>query len=129
MTGHLKGEESPVFQLPYTGSCVQILKNIMIPGIDALERDAGNNFYPRLACSVANQFGDGECLAEAFGGSGWGICPDDIINYCDWLTSHGLNNIVFHINQYVLKSKAIRDWPPSFPCHIAKSVQSSNISI
>lgn len=118
MTCHLKGEETPLFQLPFSGSCFQVLRNMTVPGIDALERYPGNNFYPRITYSLAQQFGNGECFAEAFGGSGWGIEPDDLITYMKWLVGHGTTHFAFHINQYRLKSSAIRDWPPSLPFHI-----------
>lgn len=118
MTAHCKGEETPVFQLPYSGSCFQVLKSVPVPAIDALERYPGNNYYPRIAYSTAHQFGDGECFAEAFGGSGWGVCPDDLINYISWLTNNGIKIFAIHLNHLSLKSLAIRDWPPSIPCHL-----------
>ena len=119
MTGHLKAEETPVFQLPFSGSCFQVLRHMIIPGIDALERDSGNNFYPRIAHSLSEQFADGEVFVEAFGGSGWGISPEDLINYLKWLIGHGGTCITLHLNHFVFKSSAIRDdWPASLPCHV-----------
>lgn len=117
-TAHLKGEEHPFFQLKYSGSCLQVLKNINLPAIDALERYPGNNYYPRMLYSIAAQFGNGDCLCECMAGCGWGTTPEDFTNYILWLASHGINNYVLHLNQLRLKSSGIHDWPPSTPCHI-----------
>lgn len=80
-TAHLKGEENTFFQLSYSGSCFQVLNNVTIPAIDALGRYPENNYFSRIASSIAMQFGNGNCLAEALGGSGWGLKPQDFINY------------------------------------------------
>ena len=62
-TAHLKGEENPFFQIGYSGSCLQVLKNVSVPGIDALERYPGNKYYPcipsRSCASVRRRNGDG----------------------------------------------------------------------
>lgn len=117
-TAHLKGEENPFFQVSYSGSCFQVLKNISVPAVDALERHPGNNYYPRIAKSVSAQFYNGECLVEAMGGAGWGTTPEHFVKYMLWLASNGLKNIVVHLNQFQLNTQAIHDWPPSTPCHM-----------
>ncbi|MGH7953273.1 MAG: hypothetical protein ACREFE_15335 [Limisphaerales bacterium] len=118
-TAHVKGEEHPLFQVPTNGSCDQFFRNLSLPSIDALERFPGNNFYPRLVASAAQQFGDGRCMVEAFGGAGWGATPEDLERYLLWLGRHGLTDIVLHLSQYELNSAAIRDWPPSQPLHLS----------
>ena len=118
-TMHLKGEENLLFQMAYGGSSFQNLKHISIPGIDALERFPGNHYYPRIASSLAKQFGDGRCLCEAMGGSGWGVNPATFDSYMRWLIDCGINHFVFHLSQYNLKASAIRDWPPSMPLHLS----------
>ncbi|MCY9660931.1 hypothetical protein P5G65_00050 [Paenibacillus chondroitinus] len=117
-TAHLKAEESPFFQLSYSGSGFQVLKRVETPAIDALERNPGNNFYPRIAHSVAMQQGRSGSLVEAMGGSGWGVSPESFTNYCLWLASHGIEQFVFHLNQLKLNTKAVQDWPPSMPSHV-----------
>ncbi|MEC0267221.1 hypothetical protein [Paenibacillus anseongense] len=117
-TAHLKAEESPFFQLSYSGSGFQVLKRVETPAIDALERYPGNNFYPRIAHSVAMQQGRSGSLVEAMGGSGWGVSPESFTNYCLWLASHGIEQFVFHLNQLKLNTKAVQDWPPSMPSHV-----------
>ena len=117
-TAHLKAEENPFFQLCYSGSCFRVLENVGVPAVDALERYPGNNYYPRIAHSVSAQFGDGACLVEAMGGAGWGSTPEDFVNYMLWLAGHGLDTFGIHLNQLRLDTKAIKDWPPSLPCHI-----------
>jgi hypothetical protein len=117
-TAHVKGEEHPLFQVPTSGSCSQFFRNLSLPGIDALERFPGNNFYPRQVSSSAQQFGNGRCMVEAFGGAGWGATPEDLERYLLWLGRHGLTDFVLHLSQYQLTSEAIRDWPPSQPLHL-----------
>ncbi|MBQ8497900.1 MAG: hypothetical protein IJ489_10680 [Clostridia bacterium] len=117
-TGHLKGEESPYFQLMFSGSCFTQLKNLSLPAIDTLERYHGNHFFPYLLTSIAAQQGRLGCLAEAMGGAGWGIRPEDLEEYMLWLAEAGVERIALHLGQFVLKAQAIRDWPPSVPLHL-----------
>ncbi|WMJ86196.1 hypothetical protein [Anaerocolumna sp. MB42-C2] len=117
-TAHVKGEENPYFQVSFSSSCYQILKNVSVPAVDALERYSGNAYYPRIASSVAKQFHSGESLCEAIGGSGWGLSPEDFINYISWLVQCGIKTFVLHLQQFQLKGEAIRDWPPSLPLHM-----------
>jgi hypothetical protein len=117
-TAHVKAEESPFFQLSYSGSCFQVLKQVETPAIDALERFPGNNFYPRIAHSVAMQQGRDGALVEAMGGSGWGVSPESFTNYVMWLASHGVEHFVLHLNQLKLTTQAVQDWPPSMPSHL-----------
>ena len=117
-TAHLKGEEHPLFQVPTNGSCHQFFRHLSFPAIDALERFPSNHFYPRQVSSAAQQFGDGRCMVEAFGGAGWGATPEDLERYLLWLGRHGLTDFVMHLSQYQLTSAAIRDWPPSQPLHL-----------
>jgi len=118
-TGHLKGEESPYFQLMFSGSCFTQLKGLSLPAIDTLERYHGNHFFPYLLASVAAQQGRGGCLAEAMGGAGWGVAPNDVLKYMRWLAEAGVERVVLHLGQFVLKARAIRDWPPSVPLHLS----------
>jgi len=115
---HLKGEEHPLFQVPTNGSCHQFFRNLSLPGIDALERFPGNNFYPRQVSAAARQFGNGRCMVEAFGGAGWGATPEDLERYLLWLGCNGLTDFVMHLSQYRLDSAAMHDWPPSQPLHL-----------
>jgi hypothetical protein len=114
-TAHVKGEEHPLFQVPMAGSCHQVFRHIGLPGIDALERFPSNDFFPRQLASVARQFGNGRCMAECFGGAGWGATPEDLERYLLWLGRHGVTDFALHLSQYQLTSHAIHDWPPSFP--------------
>lgn len=120
-TAHVKGEEHPLFQVPTSGSCHQVFRHLSLPAIDALERSPANDFYPRQVSSAARQFGDGRCMVEAFGGSGWGGRPEDLERYLLWLGRHGLTDFVMHLSQYRLDSAAMHDWPPSQPLHLTWS--------
>jgi hypothetical protein len=117
-TAHVKGEEHPLFQVPMVGSCHQVFQKLALPGIDALERYPSGHFFPRQVASAAQQFGNGECVVECFGGAGWGASPEDLERYLRWLSGHGLTHFVLHLNQQRLTSHAIRDWPPSIPSHV-----------
>lgn len=117
--GHIKGEEHPLFQVPMVGSCDRFFRSLSLPGIDALERFPSNDFFPRQVASAAAQFGDGRCMVECFGGSGWGASPEDLERYLLWLGRHGLTDFVLHLSQFRLDSAAIRDWPPSHPLHMS----------
>ncbi len=114
-TAHLKGEENLFFQVSPSGSAFRNLLNVSIPAVDALERYPGNHYYPRIPSSISKQFGDGICLAEAIGGSGWGLAPKDLEKYVDWLAGSGINTFVFHICQYEQNAASVRDWPPDIP--------------
>lgn len=114
-TAHLKGEENLFFQTSYSGSCYWTLKEVSVPAIDALERYPGNHYYPRIVSSLAKQFYDGDCLCETLGGSGWGLKPEDVERYIDWLAESGVNYFAFHLWQYSKKSSSVRDWPPNIP--------------
>lgn len=118
-TAHLKGEENIFFNLSYDGSPYEILQEVSVPAVDALERYPGNHYYPHIAVSIARQFYDGNCLCEAMGGSGWGAAPEDFVAYMEWLVECGVNMFAFHLAQYTLNAQAIRDWPPSTPFHIS----------
>jgi hypothetical protein len=115
---HVKGEEHPLFQVPMVGSCHQVFQHLSLPGIDALERYPSGHFFPRQVASAAQQFGDGQCMVECFGGAGWGASPEDLENYLAWLAGHGLTHFVFHLYQYRLTTHAIQDWPGSIPVHM-----------
>ena len=114
-TAHLKGEENLYFQVGCSGSVYRNLMEVNVPAVDALERYPGNHYYPRIASSLSRQFSDGRCLAEAMGGSGWGMSPEDMVRYVDWLAESGIDTIVFHLWQYCTKSASVRDWPPNIP--------------
>lgn len=118
LTAHLKAEENPFFQLSYSGSAFQVLPHVTLPAIDALERNPGNHFYPRMAHSISVQQGRESTLVEAMGGAGWGASPESFKAYALWLASHGIEIFVMHLAQFKLSMQALQDWPPSIPLHL-----------
>lgn len=118
LAAHLKGEENPWFQIGYSGSALQVLSGVALPGIDALERCPHNHFYPHLAASAATQFGDGRSFCEAFGGAGNGATPEDLERYLEWIGSCGITDVVLCSDQLRLTAASARDWPASLPSHV-----------
>ena len=114
-TAHLKGEENLFFQISPSGSAFRNLLGVNTPAVDALERYPGNHYYPRIPSSISKQFGDGICLVEAMGGSGWGMAPKDLESYVDWLAGSGISTFAFHICQYEQNAASVCDWPPDIP--------------
>lgn len=118
-TAHLRGEENIALTVPFSGSAFQVLRFVDIPMIDALERKRTNQFYPRIASSLSAQFSDGNTFCEAMGGSGWGVEPNDVLQYYDWLSDCNVNISCLHQSHLRLKAQALRDWPPSIPKHLS----------
>ncbi len=140
LTGHVKGEEHPLFQLMYAGSCPRFFQTFSLPGIDSRERKPNNEFAAlelRTAArqkdevgfvggefaalelrTAARRFGNGHCMVEAFGGAGWGAGPEDLLNHLACFADLGVTHFVLHQSQYRLKSDAVVDWPPSIPFHV-----------
>lgn len=103
-TAHLKGEENPAFSIPFNGSPFRVLREVMIPCVDALERNIPNPYYPRIASSLAMQYGHEKCMCEALGGSGWGIEPGQMKRYLSHLADCGIDTFAIHIQQLNLPS-------------------------
>jgi hypothetical protein len=118
-SGHLKGEETPFFQIPFAGTGMGVYRAFSRPGIDALERYPGNSFFPRQVASAAWQFGDGRALVECFGGSGWSADPEHLVRYLLWLAGHGLTDFVLHQQLYEFDARTAVDWPPSLPMEMS----------
>lgn len=118
-TAHLKGEENPAFSIPFNGSPFRVLKEVMLPCVDALERNVPNSYYPRIASSLAVQYGSGVCMCEALGGSGWGIEPEQLKRYLAHLTDCGIDTFALHIQQLKLDKNSKKDWPPSQPLDLS----------
>jgi hypothetical protein len=114
-TGHLKGDEHPLFQVMMNGSAHQVFRHFDLPGIDPLERFPACDYYARDVASAARQYGTGRAMAEVMGGGGWGSTPADLERFLLWLANHGVSDLVIHLYQYRLDSHAIRDWPPANP--------------
>ena len=118
-TAHLKGEENPAFSIPFNGSPFRVLREVMMPCVDALERNVPNSYYPRIASSIAMQVGTGNCMCEALGGSGWGIEPEQLKRYLASLTDCGIDTFALHIQQLKLDQNSKMDWPPSQPLDLS----------
>ena len=114
----LKGEKTPFMQVGYHGSALEVLKDVNIPAVAGFSREPGNCYYPRIASSIARQFGDGTCMCKALCGAGWGLNPDDFEKNVSWLIECGINTFVFHAAKPNLKLDNIIDWPASFPSHM-----------
>jgi hypothetical protein len=95
------------------------------PAIDSLTSQysedthalCGNSRTVKEISSVANQLGRKRTLCEAFGGSGWEMCFEDIKRISDWLYALGVNTIDEHISYITIRGARKRDWPPAFSYH------------
>lgn len=118
LAAHLKGEETPFLQVGYAGSALEVLGATTLPGVDALEREPHNRYYPRLASSVAAQVGDGRSMCEAFGGAGNGSTAADLVRYVRWIGGCGITDVLLHLDHLRLDATAMRDWPAAMPTYM-----------
>ncbi len=101
-TGHMPGEENPVYH-PYSGgSAYTLMKYLDIPGFDILGNNLGNTERPSLlfgarsVSSAARQQGKKRILCEAFACNAFNFGPADMRRVTDWLFALGINWIVPH---------------------------------
>lgn len=115
---NFKNCDTPLVQIYRGTSELQTLKNIPLPGMKFYGRKIGNSYTPRLASSVARQFGDGTAFCSVFSGSGWGLSPSEFEDYLRHLIECGINTFIFCAARTNMSYFNIIDYPPSFPLHI-----------
>lgn len=114
----IKNSETPLLQTNHGSSALQTLKEIALPGVKCFGRNTGNCYYPRIASSIARQFGNGSSFCTTFCGAGWGLDPYSFEKYLAWLIECGINTFLFNSAKTNLSFNNIIDWPASIPNHL-----------
>ena len=101
------------------GNYFRTIRHLSIPGTDhhgfRLDRPRTVQAAEvKSAVSVAALNGVDRSLAEAFGGAGWGVTPDQLRHGASLLAAYGIGFQVFRGFFYSMGSAdAADDWPPS----------------
>lgn len=113
VTGHVLHEDALSCQTTMMGSVMQYYRYMDYPGIDNL--GSCNYCYevPKLAASVAKQFGKKFVLSEMYGVSGWRMSLNDYKHDGDWQAFMGITFRCPHLSWYTMKGEAKRDCPAS----------------
>ncbi|MBO4649303.1 MAG: hypothetical protein J5806_14230 [Lentisphaeria bacterium] len=117
-TGHMMGEDSLATQTWNCGDVMAFYPYFGMPGIDVLGAECFDPLPPRQVASAARQFGQGHCLAELFGVTGWDFPPEGHQNLGDLLLLHGVDFRCQHLADYTLAGEAKRDYPASISFHL-----------
>lgn len=104
---------SIIRQAQCCGSAMLVLKDVDMPLINSIGREPSDYLSPRIASSIARQFGGGESACMVFEGAGWGLSPSDVYNKLERLIECGVNTFVFHACRQNLSYSNIIDRPPS----------------
>ena len=119
LIGHNSPEEEPGDQVYITGNLMRFLRHLDMPGTDLITRQIGDrrhpivNLGPKLAASVARQWGDGKALCEAYGVMEWRLDLADMAWIANWLFTLGVNVISPHTFIYSIDSLRKKDAAPS----------------
>lgn len=95
------------------GSALFALKEAHVPMTESEGRYPSDCLSPRIAASLARQFGSGIAACSVFGGAGWGICPGDVYDKLSQLISCGINTFIFRSCRENNTFESIKDAPPS----------------
>lgn len=95
------------------GSALLTLKTADVPLVDSIGRQPSDCLTPRIASSLARQFGSGESACMVFEGAGWGLSPADVYLKLERLIECGINTFIFHACRETLNYAGITDRPPS----------------
>lgn len=112
-TGHYNGEDGPGANMLNEGNLSQQLRNMQIPGIDALGLRYNTVHNAKVNTSVANQYGISRRLSELFGISGHNMSFEDRMWITSWHTIMGINFMCPHLYLYSMKGERKRDFPPT----------------
>ena len=116
-TGHYNSEESPSSNMRNEGNLSIQLRNMEIPGIDALGLRFKELHNGKVMTSVANQYGRRRRIVEIFGISGHNMSFEDRMWLTAWHTNCGVNMQCPHLTLYSMKGVRKRDYPPTFSAH------------
>ena len=101
------------------GDYFRTVRHLSIPGTDhhGFRLDRPRTVQPaevKPAVSIAAMKGVGRSLAEAFGGAGWGVTPDELRYGASLLAAYGIGFQALRGFFYSMgTADAADDWPPS----------------
>ena len=108
------------------GDYFQTMRHLSIPVADhrGFRSERPRTVQPaeiKPAVSVAALAGRDKVMADAFGGAGWGVTPDELRHGANLLAAYGVDTQVLRGFFYSMDTaEASDDWPPSFsdpnPC-------------
>lgn len=119
LIGHCSPEEEPADQVLMTGSIMEFMKQMQIPGTDLITMMIGDvyhpivNMGPLLASSAAQQWRDGLALCESFGVMEWQLKLSDMVRVANWLAVLGVNGVIPHTFIYSIDGYRKMDAAPS----------------
>lgn len=100
-------------QTSVCGSDLLDLRAADIPMMISAGRYPSDCLSPRIASSIAGQFGSGRSACIVFEGAGWGLSPSDVYEKLKKLIECGINTFIFHACRESLNINRIIDRPPS----------------
>ena len=119
LIGHCSPEEEPADQVTMTGSIMEFMKQMQLPGTDLITMMIGDvyhpivNMGPLLAASTSRQWRDGMALCETFGVMEWQLKLSDMVRTANWLAVLGVNGIITHTFIYSIDGYRKMDAAPS----------------
>jgi hypothetical protein len=116
LTGHLMGEDTLLWQIPWVGSVMPHLAWMHIPGVDKLGRnvngfDSGMVLTMKQLDSVVCQTGKPRALCENYGCSGQDFAHTGRKWIGDWAYVLGVNLNNPHMALYSMRGERKRDCP------------------
>ncbi len=118
LTGHVMGEDTLLWQIPWVGSAMQHMAWMHIPGVDKLGRsvnwfDAGMVLTVKQLDSVVCQTGKPRALCENYGCAGQDFAHTGRKWIGDWAYVLGINLNNPHMALYSMRGERKRDCPPT----------------
>ena len=117
LTGHMACEDWYGRQIISNGACMPHYEYMDIPGMDHLGRSLVDLQIIMQVCSVANQLGKKQILAEIFSLCGWNVSFEELRNIYEHQMVHGVNLLCQHLEGYSLRGIRKRDYPASLFQH------------
>lgn len=118
LTGHVMGEDTLLWQIPWVGAAMAHMAWMHIPGVDKLGRsvnwfDSGMVLTLKQLDSVVCQTGKPRALCENYGCSGQDFAHSGRKWIGDWAYVLGVNLSNPHMALYSMRGERKRDCPPN----------------
>jgi hypothetical protein len=117
-TGHVMGEDTLLWQIPWVGSAMPHMARMHIPGVDKLGRsvngfDSGMVLTMKQLDSIVCQTGKERALCENYGCAGQAFAHTGRKWIGDWAYVLGVNLNNPHLALYSMRGERKRDCPPN----------------